>query len=68
MMTAEMGQQNWFTFAGVVIKHLIVTVSDDSSQGFVKRSLMLGISKTVYENEIRITLNGYRNTPPLPQG
>ena len=43
---------------------MIVAISDDSSQGFVKRSLMLGITKTVYENEIRITLNGYptRNT------
>ena len=47
-----------FAFAGVVIKYLTVTVSDYPSQSLVERSLVLGVSETVYENEIRIAFNG----------
>ena len=43
-------------------EYFIITITNDTSQCFIQRALMLGLSKAIDENEIRISIN-HRYTP-----
>ena len=53
-VTTETGKENGIV--RIVCQHFIVTVSDNASDCLVQRPLMLAFTKTVDEDEVRVTV------------
>ena len=54
-MTTERWEQNHFLVA--LLECFIITITNNPSQSLVERSLMLGLSKAINKDEIRISIN-----------
>ena len=61
-VTTETGKENGIV--RIVCQHFIVTVSDNASDCLVQRPLMLAFTKTVDEDEVRVTVHRYRAMNP----
>ena len=61
-VTTETGKENGTV--RIVCQHFIVTVSDNASDCLVQRPLMLAFTKTVDEDEVRVTVHRYRAMNP----